>query len=159
MTTQKRNRRTRVEMLAALEAKLEKLKAQVSGTYDPTTDKGTFIEQRLRRAIRRRNTALGNAQTLMEGRPATERSPSVSPIDTKIENAEKRLADLRAAKARAVEMQAQLPFDIERLEALLAKADEGEEVEFPNDLYRLPNEGERTDAEIEAGSVAENGDD
>jgi predicted glycoside hydrolase/deacetylase ChbG (UPF0249 family) len=159
MTTQKRNRRTRVEMLAALEAKLEKLKAQVSGTYDPTSDEGTFIEKRLRRAIRRRNTALGNAQTLMDGRQATERSPSVSPIDVKIENAEKRLTDLRAAKARAVEMQAQLPFDIERLEALLEKAEAGEDVEFPNDLYRLPNEGERTDAEIEAGSVVDNNDD
>jgi predicted nucleic acid-binding Zn-ribbon protein len=150
--TQKRNRRTRVEMLAALQEKLDRLKAQVSGTYDPTNDEGTYIVQRIRRAIRRRNTAMGNANTLLNGRPATDRSPAVAPVGEKIANAEHRIAELRKAQNRATEILSNVPGDIERLEALLKRAESGDEVEMPNDLYMLPSDEDRTSAEVEASA-------
>lgn len=149
----KRNRRTRLEMKAALEAKLAKLQAQIDGSYDESGD-DSFLVKRLRRAIRRRETAMGNAATLLGGRAATEKSPAVASIDSKIENAEKRLADLRLAKTRALEIQARVPFDIDVLRSSLEGAEAGTVLEFPTGLYVLPGESEKTDAEIEAGSVS-----
>ncbi len=146
----KRNRRTRVEMAAELRARLAKIEAQIAGNFDESTEDG-FMVTRLKRAIRRRETAINTAETLLNGRAATEKSPAVAGIDAKIENAEKRLADLRAAKGRALETQARVPFDVDVLRAALDSAVAGNEVEFPTGLYVLP--GETTDAEVEAGSV------
>lgn len=145
----KRNRRTRNEMIAAYEAKLARLKAQAEGTFDESDD-DTYTVKRLRRAIRRRETAIGNAGTLLNGKAATEKSPAVPSILSKIENAEKRLADLRLAQKRAHEITAQVPFDVEKLTALLERAEKGEAVEFPTDLYILPGENDKTEAETEA---------
>lgn len=150
------NRRTRVEMKAALEAKLAKLQAQIDGNYDESGD-DSFLTKRLRRAIRSRETALGVAETLLYGRAATEKSPAIGGIETKIQNAEKRLADLFAAKQRAIETQARVPFDIDALRVALTGAEQGTVLEMPTGLYILP--GEKTDAEIEAASVVSNLDD
>ena len=151
-----RNRRTRVQVMADLEAKLARLKAQVEGTYSEDTESDTWLVKQLRRAIRRRETAMGNATTLLEGRKATEKSPAIGTIDSKIANAETRLKDMHLAKSRAIEQLALLPNDIERLrDALtLAESDDKANAEMPTGLYVLPNESERTDAEIEAGSVS-----
>jgi uncharacterized protein (UPF0335 family) len=146
----KRNRRTRLEVMAELKAKLAKLEAKVAGVYDDSQEDG-YTVKRLKAAIRRRETAQGTAETLLNGRAATEKSPQVSPIDEKIANAEKRLADLRKAKTQAMETIARLPFDIEVLRTLLERANKGEAVEFPTGLYLIP--GEKTDAEHEAASV------
>lgn len=148
---QKRKRATREEMMARLQAKLERLQAQKEGTYVP--DDETLTLKRLRSALRKRHTAMGNARMLLNGRPATEKSPAMNSIDEKIANAEKRLADLHTAKARAEEQLANLPFDIERLEAIIGVAETGTDVEFPTGLYPLPSEQDRTEAEVEA-SVA-----
>ena len=149
----KRNRRTRVEMAAIYEAKLAKIKAQIAGNFDETAD-DSYMVTRLKRAIRRRETALTTAGTLLNGRAATEKSPMVPSIGEKIANAEKRVADLRAAQNRAIEAQARVPFDVDVLRELLASAEKGEAVDFPTTLYVLPGENERTEAEIEAGSVS-----
>lgn len=149
----KRNRRTRAQMAEALRLKLAKIEAQIAGNFDETGD-DNYMVTRLKRAIRRRDTALKSAATLLNGRAATENSPAVSDIETKIQNAQKRLADLETAKARAIETNGRVPFDLETLNAALASAVKGETVEFPTGLYILPGEGERTEAEIEAGSVS-----
>lgn len=149
---QGRNRRTREEMIAAVEAKLARLKAQAEGTYDETAD-DTFLVKSLKRAIRSRETAIKQSQTLLRGRAGTEKSPAVADIEQKIANAENRVMNLHAAKARALEMEARLPFDVQNLRELLERAEKGETVNMPTDLYILPNQADRTDAEIEAGTV------
>jgi len=145
----KRNRRTRVEVAEVLRAKLAKLEAQIAGNFDATKD-DSYIVTRLKRAIRRRDTALKLAATIIGGKSATENSPAMSDIDTKIANAQKRLADLTETKARAIETQARVPFDLETLNSALASAVKGETVEFPSGLYVLPNE--QTEGEAEAGA-------
>ena len=145
-----RNRRTRAQIIADLEAKLAKAKAKAEGTYDASAD-DTFGVKRLRTAIRTRETAMTAASNLLNGKAATEKSPALSDIDTKIANAMARIANMQAAKARAIEQIGALPADIDRLRALLAKAETGETVEFPNDLYRLPTE--KSAEETEAASV------
>jgi len=149
-TKGKRNRRTRAEVAAELRARLAILEAKLAGNYDDSQEDG-YIVKRLKAAIRRRETTLGTVETLLNGRKATEKSPQVAPIDEKIANAEKRLADLRASKVQALETQARVPFDIERLRGVLEMAERGEAVEFPTGLYLIPNE--KTDAEHEAASV------
>jgi len=148
----KRNRRTRQEMLEKRLAEVAKLQAQIAGNFDESSD-DSYMVTRLKRAIRRRDTALKVAGTVMGGRAATDNSPAVSDIDTKIANAQKRLADLTETKARAIETQARVPFDLETLNAALASAVKGETVEFPTGLYILPGEGEKTEGEIEAGAA------
>jgi DNA repair exonuclease SbcCD ATPase subunit len=150
----KRKRATRQEMIERLAAKLEKLQAQAAGNYDETGD--SLNTKRLRSALRKRRTLLHRAETLLNGRAPTAKSPAQNGIDEKIENAQKRLDDLQEAKRRATEQTANLPFDIEKLEKLLADVENGEtEVEFPTDLYRIP--GENTVAETE--NAAANADD
>jgi len=153
-----RNRRTRVEMAEALRAKLAKIEAQIAGNFDESSD-DSYMVTRLKRAIRRRDTALKVAATVLGGRNATENSPAVSDIDTKIANAQKRLADLTETKARAIETQGRVPFDLETLNAALAGAVKGETIEFPTGLYILPGEGERTEGEIEAGAALDSNSD
>lgn len=146
----KRNRRTRKEMLEAARAKLAKLEAQVAGTWTGDESDDNYMAKRLKAAIRRRETAIKNAETLLKGRAATKNSPAVSDIDTKIKNAEKRLSDMRDAKNRANEILARVPFDVETLQDALVKVDNGDEVEYPTGLYILPQESEKTEAEHEA---------
>jgi len=153
----KRNRRTREQIKAELEAKLAKINAKLNGTFVETDDESLLVK-RLRRAIRKRETAIGNAGTLLTGRAATEKSPAIPTIDSKIENAQKRLDDLRLAKNRAMEIQARVPFDIDRLRSALEGAEKGTVLEFPTELYILPGEDEKTDAEHEAASVSEQDD-
>jgi hypothetical protein len=145
----KRNRRTRVEVAEALRAKLAKIEAQIAGNFDATKD-DTYIVTRLKAAIRRRDTALRVAATVLGGKKATENSPAMSDIDTKIANAQKRLADLTETKARAIETQARVPFDLQTLNAALEVAVKGEPVEFPSGLFVLPSE--QTEGEVEAGA-------
>ena len=151
----KRKRATRTEMIERLAAKLEKLQAQAAGNYDETGD--SLNTKRLRSALRKRRTLLHRAETLLNGRAPTAKSPAQNGIDEKIENAQKRLDDLQEAKRRATEQTANLPFDIAKLEKLLADVEEGGscEAEFPTDLYRIP--GENTVAETE--NAAANADD
>jgi hypothetical protein len=136
-------------MLAKRLAEVAKLQAQIAGTFDETGD--GFLVTRLKRAIRSRDTALRVAQTVLGGRNKTENSPAVSDIDTKIANAQKRLADLVQTKANAIEVQAQVPFDLETLNSALSGAIDGTVLEFPVLQYRLSTE--RTEGEVEAGAA------
>lgn len=147
-----RNRRTRVEVAAELRARLAKIEAKIAGNFDETAE-DSYIVTRLKRAIRRRETAVKVAETLLNGRAATDKSPMVPNIDTKIANAQKRVLDLQDAKSRAYETAARVPFDIASLRGLLETASTGETVEFPTDLYILPEE--KSDAEHEAGATNE----
>lgn len=148
----KRSRRTRVEQLEFLRQKMAKIEAQIAGNFDETQD-DSYMVTRLKRAIRKRETALKAAGTLLNGRAATENSPAISAIAVKIANAETKLANLRTAVVRATEAEGRLPFDIATLRETLERASKGETVDFPEGLFVLPNEATRTEAEIEAGSV------
>lgn len=153
-TKGKRNRRTRAQVAEALRAKLAKIEAQIAGTFDESSDE-TLLVQRLKRAIRRRDTVLKSALTLLNGKPATQNSPAVSPIDAKIAGFQKRLDDAIAAKARAIETIERLPADQATLNVALAAAVKGELLEFPTGLYAIPGESERTETEVEAASANE----
>ena len=151
-----RNRRTRAQMIADMETKLAKLRAQAEGKFDPSTDENYGVK-RLRSAIRRRETLLTTACVVLNGRAATDKSPAVADIDQKIANAEQRVANLRLTKDRAIEQTAALPGDIDTLRALLARAEAGETVEFPTTgLYPIPEN--KTEAETEAGMAVPTGD-
>ena len=152
-TKNKRHRATRDEMLAKLKAKIAKIEAQQAGAFNPETEDG-YMVKRLNAAIRRRETVLKAAGTLINGRAATQSSPMLPPIATKIANAETRLASLRADLAQAEAVQVAMPGDIERLTSLLAQVEAGETVEFPTDLFPLPDDSKRSDAQIEAASVS-----
>lgn len=137
MTT-RRKRRTRQEIMDELRAKLDKYEAQEDGTYIP--DEETLIAKRIRKALKRRKTAIHQANVLLQGKAATEKSPAQNGIDDKIANAEARLQNLRDAKAHALDMIANLPFDIDRLEKIVEEMDKGNVPEdFPTGLYKLPN--------------------
>jgi uncharacterized small protein (DUF1192 family) len=148
----KRPRRSIEERKAALMAELARLEAKAAGTFDETSEEG-YALKRLRAAVRSRETALGNAFNVLNGKAGTEKSPAVSSIGVKIQNARARLDNLIVAEQRAVEQIAALPADIETLRALVERAEKGETVEMPTNLYRLPTYEERTDAEREAAFV------
>lgn len=105
--------------------------------------------KRLNAALKRRQTLLGRAQVVINGKLATAKSPATNTIEVKIENAVQRLADLRQTQSNAIEQLAELPDDIERLELLIEEHKGGADVEFPTDLYRIPGVEEQTDSEAE----------
>lgn len=150
----KRPRRTIEQRRADLMAELARLDAKAAGTFDPSQEEGYGLK-RLRAAVRSRETAMGNATAVLNGKPGTEKSPAVSSIGVKIANARARLDNLILAEQRAVEILAALPADIETLRGLVERAEKGETVEMPTNLYRLPGEDEQTDAEREAAFVAD----
>ncbi len=148
--TDRKQRRTRAQMIEEWKAKITKAEAQEEGTYD--SDSETLVGRRLRGAMKKRKTILHRAGVLLQGRAATEKSPPMNGIVQKIERARQRLADLIESGARAEQQVANLPFDIERLAELIEAEEKGEDVEFPNDLLRLPGEGEQTDTEAEVAA-------
>ena len=145
-----RNRRTRQEMLAKRLAEVAKLQAQIAGNFDGEGTDG-FLVTRIKRAIRSRDTAIRVAQTVLGGRSKTENSPAVSDIDTKIANAQKRLADLVLTKTNAVEVLAKVPADLDTLNSALPGAIDGTVLEFPVLSFKLSTE--RTEGEVEAGAA------
>jgi len=153
MTTQRRKKRTRAEMIADLEHKLAKYRAQEEGTFEDQT-----TLKMLKRALKARQKALHQANILLHGREQTpdRKSPPVNSITVKIENAQRRVDGYIESKRRAEEQIANLPFDIEKLQDLVTVAESGEEVEFPQDLFRLPTD--RTDRENEVNLDTENDD-
>jgi hypothetical protein len=77
---------------AELLAKLAILEAKENGTYEPSMEPDGL--KGVKAALRRRKTALHQAQILIAGRAATDKSPALPGIDAKIENAQKRLDNL-----------------------------------------------------------------
>jgi len=144
----KRQRATRQEMIERLQAKLERLQQQEEGK--PVASTTPLGVKRLRAAIRKRRTALHRANVLLDGHAGSEKSPRINGIDAKIENARQRLDSLIEARNRAVDHIETLPGDIERLEAALAQAEAGGEIEMPEGLTMIEASNE-AEVEVEAG--------
>ena len=150
--TNKRNRRTREEMLAHYEAEAARIRAAMEGKPDTSTESGLL--KSLRARLRKTNTELRAARVTLHGQASKDGSTMLrGPIDEKIEATQKRLASQIETRDRAAEFEAKLPHDIARLEAALAAAEQGDDVEFPDDLTPLSNDQDRTDEEHEASFV------
>lgn len=153
MTKARKKRATRAEMIAQMEEKLARYKAEEAGKVDTSSEAG--ILKALRKRLRKTETALRAAQVTLNGVAASDgKGWTRSPIDEKIAHTERRLASQIETKRKAEEQSAAYPFDVERLSALVAAAEAGETVEMPDDLTPLPNEQERTDEEHEAAFIA-----
>lgn len=150
MSKPRNKRKTRQEMIAFREAQLAKLRAQEEGTYEG--DGETTILKSLKRALKTRTKALFHARVLIDGRLPSDsgKSPAVNSIYVKIANAQNRVDMYHESKRRAEEQIAELPFDIESLTDLVTLAEAGEDIEFPDNLYRLP--GDKTDRENEVNA-------
>lgn len=145
-TKNKRNRRTKAEMAEHYRKLAEQYEAELDGKVDTSTTGGVL--KALRAALRKRETELRSAVITLDG------AEGRSSIDDKIAHTERRLESQRRTKENAEVMRARLPFDIERLSALVEAGEAGEEVEMPSDLTRLPGEQDRTDEEHEAAFIA-----
>lgn len=158
---QENKKRTKVtrsiaERKAAALAELAKLEAMENGTYvrGSNSEEPTILTT-LRSMLRRRETVLKSADIFLNGRAASPKSPALNGVDTKIANAQKRIASLQEAKARQEDLFANLPFDIGRLEALVERAEKGEDVGIPQDLHPIPEKtAKKDDAEHEASMAA-----
>ena len=142
----KRNRKTREEMLAFRLAQVEKLQAQIDGSFQDESENAVL--RSLNKRLRKTQTALRAAGITLNGTEVR------SPIADKIAGTEKRLAAQVETMKNAEAYVASLPFDVERLEALIAASEQGDDVEFPKDLTNLGDEQERTDEEHEAAFIA-----
>lgn len=150
---EKRNRRTAAEMAEHYRAMAARCEAIAEGKGSDNPSQG--IVKRLKARLRKTNTELRAAQITINGVATEDRKGFVrSPIADKIAGTIKRLESQRETQARAEEFTASLPFDVERLTALVAAAEQGEDVEFPTDLVRLSNEEEKTDEQHEAAHIA-----
>lgn len=141
-----RSRKTRQEMLAYRLEQVEKLKAQIEGSYQD--DSENAVLKSLRKRLRKTNTALNAAGITINGKGVR------APIADKIAGTRARLASQIETMENAEEYLARLPFDVDTLEALIASAEQGDEVEFPSDLTRLQGDEDRTDEEHEAAFIA-----
>lgn len=150
MTEHKRNRRTREEMLDAALAKVAKLQAQIEGSYKDEDENDVL--KALKRRLRKTNTALRAARITLNGIHDDGKIARKS-IAVTIQATRDRLESQIETEQKAEKAQATLPFDVERLEALIEATEAGELVGFPKDLSRLPNEQDRTDEEHEAAFI------
>lgn len=141
-----RPRRTREEMIAKHEADILKLQAKIDGNFQDDGEDGVL--KLLKKRLRNTNTELRAAGITLNGDDVR------SSIQDKIAHTQRRMDTQLATQANAEEFAATLPFDVERLEALIAACEAGEEVEFPTDLTRLPKDKDRTDEEHEAAFIA-----
>lgn len=158
--------RSLAERIAALEAELEAKKAvllarangesvvsALAGVDAPTS----ILEKALARAIRERETAIGNAERLIHGSEARESRngtiiPRCAPIYEKIENAKRRLAAMEAAYVSAATDLDIFPGEVSKLKSLLEAIENGEEVEMPTDLRPVKSGAEKSEVEIEAST-------
>lgn len=154
--TDKRNRRTREEMLAYYQEKAAKLTAQIDGSYDDSQENDVL--KALKRRLRKTETALKAARITLNGIEGKDgKGWTRAPIDEKIATTELRLSQQRVAQGRATDQVTLLPFDVDQLSALVAAAEAGDLVDFPTNLHslNLKEEEEKTDEEIEAEFIAE----
>ncbi len=149
---QKRVRRTRQQMLEDTLAKAEKLQAQIDGSYSDENENDVL--KALKRRLRKTNTALRSARITLSGLTNEDGKIGRKPISETIHRTRARLESQIETECRAEVMNTKLPFDVERLEALVAQSEIGDLVEFPDDLTPLGNEQARTDEEHEAAFIA-----
>ncbi len=143
----KRKRNTREEQLAKVLLQAEILKAKIAGTF---TDEGNGdVLKGLKARLRKTQKVLASSDLLRHG------SDGKDCIETKIVKARARLASLIESHDRADVFLAKLPFDIERMEALIKAGEAGDEIDFPTDLVRLPDEQKKTKEQHEATALEE----
>lgn len=150
----KRNRRTREQMLAHYMEKVNRLEDQIAGRE--VEDASGDLVKSLKKRLRKTETALRSAQIMVNGITKDDgKGWQRAPIAEKIATTEARLEQQRDAAVYANEQTAALPFDVDRLKLLIAAAELGEDVEFPNDLKPLSrNETSKSDEETEADFIA-----
>lgn len=151
----KRNRKTRDEMLALRLAQVEKLQAQIEGSYQD--DHENDVLKAMKNRLRKTETALRAASVTLKGIGREDgKGWQRAPIEEKIEGTRKRLADQLAAMKRAEVVSATLPFDVEILTVSIKAAEAGDtDVEFPADsLHALNGSEPKTDEEVEADFIA-----
>ena len=154
----KRNRKTRKEMIELRRQQLEALIAAEEGRADVSTESG--ILKSLKNRLRKTNTELRAARVTLHGQASKDGASMIrGSIDDKIEATRKRLESQIETRDRASAFEATLPHDVERLEALIASAEQGDDVEFPNDLTRLASDQDKTDEQHEANAVVTQQDD
>jgi len=151
------------ERLAALEAQFARKKAELLLKMEAKMQEATTktvlssIEKALARAIRERETAIGNAQRLIHGSETRESRngtiiPRCAPIHEKIENAKRRLAAMEAAYVSAATDLDIFPGEVSKLKSLLEAVENGEEVEMPTDLRPVKSGAQKSEVEIEAST-------
>jgi DNA repair ATPase RecN len=152
MTDQKRNRKTRKEMIEFRKAQLEKLIAQEEGNYEDKNENNVLkaMEKRLVKVNRALKAATNTLQGVENAKGA--RTPS---IEEKIAKTKARLESQQGTEARAIVMASKLPADVETLTAFIDAAKAGEDVEFPEGLTSLGDPQKRTDEEHEADFSAQ----
>jgi len=133
-------------MIAFRQAELDKMIAQEAGSFDESNESN--VGKALQRRLRKTRTALKAAGIMVNGTDVR------SSIAVKIEGTLRRLASQKQAQENAEEQIAKLPFDVERLVALIDSVEASDIVDFPTDLTRLGDEDERTDEEHEAAFIA-----
>ncbi|MHC4278223.1 MAG: hypothetical protein ACYSTI_13030 [Planctomycetota bacterium] len=147
----KRNRRTQEEMLAHYQAQVEKLQAKIDGSYQDENENNVL--KALKKRLRKTETALRSAGLVVNGVQAEDGMGwTRAPQAVKIAKTEKRLEDQRETLYRAEALVTALPFDVERLKALINASGIGDIVEFPTDL--TPLEAPKTDEEHETAFIA-----
>lgn len=154
---QTRNRRTQTQMLAHFEAEAERLRNAIAGKPDTASESGVL--KSLKRRLRKTQTELRAANLTINGQTNTEGGVMRKPIADTIEATKARVASQIETRDRANEFQARLPMDVERLEALIASAEQGDTVEFPSDLTRLSDDQDKTTEQHEASAVITQADD
>ncbi len=153
--TDKRNRRSREEMLAYYDGKAAKIRAQIEGTY--SDDQESDVLKALKRRHRKTVTALKAARITLNGITGKDgKGWTRAPIAEKIRTTEARLEAQHEAMQNAEEFNTVLPFNVDTLSALIAAAKLGDVVDFPTDLHPLSQDEPKTDEEIEADFIAEN---
>ena len=149
----KRNRRTRAQMLEHYKAQIARLEAAEQGRPDTSTESG--ILKSLKSMLRKRRTALRSATIVVDGITGGDGKVARAPLSETIKRTEERLAKQRATLAESTEQKELLPSDIERLDALVNAAEQGEDVEIPTDLLvRLDSDAPRSDEQAEAEFIA-----
>lgn len=152
--TDKRNRKTREQMLEVRLAQVAKLQAQIEGSYE--NEHENDVLKALKNRLRKTETALRAAGVQLKGVvKADGKGWMRAPIDEKIEATRKRLEDQLSTMKRAELVSATLPFDVEILTASIAAVEAGDtDVEFPTDLHSLKGDEPKTDEEVEADFIA-----
>lgn len=152
--TDKRNRRSREEMLAHYMEKVSRLEDQIAGRE--VEDASGDLVKSLKRRLRKTETALRSAQIMVNGITKDDgRGWQRAPISEKIATTKTRLTQQIEDRDFADAQAAKLPSDVNQLRLLIEAAEAGEDVEFPTNLSPLSlNEASRSDDEIEADFIA-----
>lgn len=141
-TPKRAPRKDRETVLAEAEAKVAKLKAKLDGTFTEEFNEDTQ-KKLVKRSLRKAETALKDAQALINGTEETDKKKAIKSIDDKIKATKKRLEVQEASKNEALRQITHLPKVIEQLEETQAAIESGADVNVDTELvnnWKLPEE-------------------